>query len=248
MNATCLRSPAHELRVFRHPATLWFLCLVLAVPFQGAMGQGSPAGLPPAVVGERLDQVMSVLNDVPVYYLVHAGERPVTLPTPDGMRVAPVFFQVAAAVSMSREIEAGPAAPAEEITGFVRMGLGEMYRRRADDRAAIRFLLVGEPEQIGNARRMTASERFDSVPVFAARRTSTGEYVAMRADGRSVMPVFLEAERLEEVLREVVKITPELADDVEIEVMALESLVSALFSGDLSADAVRMIPPRPRSP
>lgn len=208
-----------------------------ANPDGSAASPGTEAG------AQQSEALLEVLNAVPVYYLVHEGNRPVTLPTPDGTRVAPVFFYPQAAMSMRDEILAGPAAPAEKIEGVAEAGLGDMYQLQSSE-GAVRFLLIGDPRQVANARRILGVDSFNAVPVFAAKQASTGRYVAMKGDaGKMVVAVFIEAERLERAIGDVMRAEASLEGDVVVDVMALDALVNGLHGGQLSTDEVQMIPP-----
>jgi hypothetical protein len=217
--------------------------LLAASPAAQAESGVTSMGMTQADGSEASPELIAVLNAVPVFYLVHAGDRPVTLPTPDGARVTPVFFHPAAAESMREEILAGPAAPEEAIEGVKQVGLGEMYQIQAAADGKIRYLLIANPRQVENAERLLGEPGFTAVPLFAAKQASKDGFIAMRsADQRLVVPVFFEAERVEHALGQVVKADSSLEGDVVIEVMALDELVNGMYSGQLPLDQVQLIP------
>ena len=107
----------------------------------------------------RAEITLAALNEVSVFYLAHDGGRPVTLPTPEGAHVAPVFFYRAAALSMREEILAGPAAPDEDITDVRRVGLGKVYLEKEARYPDVEFLLIADDRQVENARRIKSRLR-----------------------------------------------------------------------------------------
>lgn len=190
----------------------------------------------------QLEEVAQKLNQVPVFYLVREGGDPHTVSANNsGNAIAPVFFYRQSAESLQTDLsEQGSDLTIKETA------LGKVYLQLTEQKSnQPRFALIGDPGQVMQARILNEDDSFNAVPLFSVRQESTGSHLTMNdSQGNQVLPLFVESQRVKAALAIVQEQNSDMAEDLEIVAIPLETVVSDMVNGGLPFEKVQFIPPQ----
>lgn len=231
-----------------HDASRMLLAIIamsVAPALPGASAEGERPG---TLTLQDFEAVSASFDPVPVFYLVNSDGAAVAIGMPGGGVATPIFFDPETADRFRREdLERLPdddaLPPRIEV-----MSLGQLYRYQIEhgggsDPGSLKFAMVAADQHVQAAREILGDDSFNAVPVFAARRASSGEFLTIQREQRLVMPMFLEADVLKSTIDQLAKSDPELAADLAIEVLSLDAVVGDLASGALPGDRVSFVIP-----
>lgn len=192
----------------------------------------------------HLNVIADKLDAVTVYYLEYSGgERYSVDAGPGRPAVAPVFFYSASAQSLRDDLLT-KEPPVE--TRLTAAGLGEVYMSIQDSASSsVSYALIGDPWQVNEARRLNEDALFNQTPVFAVQEAASGGFLTMRnSEGVSVMPLFIESQRALAAVELMEQQNPEVQQELTVIALPLQTAISDMVNGKLSAESVIFIPPQ----
>ncbi len=183
------------------------------------------------------DNIARKLNAVNVHYLQLESGDPFSYQRGDQRLIPAFFYQEAAEYFRDDLIAQSDITSANTTTA----GLGDVYLQK--DTSAGRFVLMANPEQLAQARRFNDAPDFDEVPVFAVKHRDSGEFLTMVFDGQTILPFFIESQRVARALT-LMKAQGNNPDDWQIIALPLATVVNELYAGRLAVQKVRFIGPQ----
>lgn len=208
--------------------TLLAGCLILLLTVTATAEEG------PSTTGE---EIADKLNAVSVHYLELETGEPFSYQRDDSQLIPTFFYQGAAEYLRDDLIEQSVITYASAVVA----GLGDVYGKPDADRH--RFVLMSTPGQLAQARRFNDDPDFDQVPLFAVRHRDSGEFLTMTANEQTVLPFFIESQRVVQALS-LLETQSTDSDEWRIVAIPLATVVSDLHSGRLKVQQVQFIGPQ----
>ncbi|AFZ46679.1 Tic22 family protein [Cyanobacterium stanieri PCC 7202] len=189
---------------------------------------GKLLALPQEVIVEKL-------QSIPVFTVADEQGAPLVATNGENQnqRVAGVFISKADANNFVQQLrQSNP-----ELGGQVQVipvSLGEVYEMaeaNANQPDGIRFAYVPRQADVEQARRLNSEYR-SGVPLFVATAGDDQGYLTVRQGNQEFIPFFFEESQVRELVEGFKQSQPDMADSVQIEVVVLEGMISALEQGD----------------
>ncbi|HEY9697149.1 MAG TPA: Tic22 family protein [Trichocoleus sp.] len=197
-------------------------------------------------------QVMERLRSVPVFTLANEQGAPLVATPEEGTNrqpVAGVFINHEDAEAFLNNLKTNNPQAAQGVR-VVPVSLADVYQlaqsqeprqgaqaaQGAEDQ--LRFAFIPAQQQVDAAMTLLRQngqtvERFQGVPLFVAR--SGGEnagYLTIRQGDKQVIPVFFDKAELQGVIDRLRQQQPDLATNVNVQVVGLEGLIQTLQTSD----------------
>lgn len=173
------------------------------------------------------EQIASKLTQIPVFMILDAqGEHLKAVSSDDPNIQAPVVFldgPTAAAVLNQVEAE-GQDAQIEIVD------LASIYRSMADSSGQAPLLYFPIRSEVAVA--VELEPEFRGVPLFVPRRANSNAYLPFVQGNEVSLPMFFSREDLQTYVDWVFEDNPAGAEDIEVEVMSLEWLLTAMAASE----------------
>jgi hypothetical protein len=199
--------------------------------FGSVMVQNLPA------IALPMEQIVTKLEPIPVFTVADETGAPLVATGENNAQVAGVFISQADAQNFVQKLQ----QENPELGGQVRVvpvSLSKIYElvvNSQNDPNALQFAYVPIEAQVQQAQElMSASgqEFQGGVPLFVATTGEDQGYLTIQRDDEQVIPFFFEKQQLDNMLTNFKQEQPELAQQVQVEVIPLEVMLSTLQNSD----------------
>lgn len=190
------------------------------------------------------DQIVSKLQQVPVFLILNAEGQPLTASATDDqqeVKVPVVFLDGDTAQTFLSQ------AQEEDTNAQVALiDLGTLFQEtQAQAGGPAPLMYFPEEEELAAAASIESD--FRGVPLFFARRGEDGPYLTITQNGESSLPMFFSRNDLQTLLDRYTQENPGEAAAISVEVLSLEWLLAAMATtGDTQLDQqlsqVRLFP------
>lgn len=183
------------------------------------------------------EQVLRKLNPVPVFTVTNDKGIPLLLSGNDDTQVAGIFINPQDAESFITELKTKQPELADQVQVTL-VSLGEVYKlaqANQEQENALNFAYVPEKTEVDSAKTVLSQngqEYKGGVPLFVAKGGEDDGYLTIEKDSQQVIPFFFEKQQLENMVAKFKQQQPDLATTVNIEVIPLEGVISALQTSD----------------
>ncbi|MGY6530478.1 MAG: Tic22 family protein [Cyanobacterium sp.] len=189
---------------------------------------GKLLALPQEVIVEKL-------QSIPVFTIADNQGAPLvaTNGENDNQRVAGVFISKTDANNFVEQLKQNNPELGGQVQ-VIPVSLGEVYEMseaNAEQPDGIRFAYVPRQADVEQARQLNAGYR-GGVPLFVATAGNDQGYLTVRQGDQEFIPFFFEESQVRDLVEGFKQSQPELANSVQIEVVVLEGVISALEQGD----------------
>ncbi|MDJ0704854.1 MAG: hypothetical protein QNJ46_16345 [Leptolyngbyaceae cyanobacterium MO_188.B28] len=187
-------------------------------------------------------EIISKLSSVPVFIIVDTQGRSLMASTAENQeaQVPLVFIDGEDAESFLNNAQAQNAEFANQAQ-VAPIWLGDLYQQaqtQPDGPTQLAYIPI--EEQLESAT--TIQDSFQGVPLFVAR-FSDSTYLTVRQEGEPVLPLFFTQEDLQIILDRFGQEQPDVANEVQIEVISLEGVIQTMQSSDdPELDKIRFFP------
>ncbi|MEL4896201.1 Tic22 family protein [Crocosphaera sp. Alani8] len=190
----------------------------------------------PKVLALPEAEVVKVLQGVPVFTITTEDGGPL-IANLDDQKVTQVFMsQKDANEFLSKLKETQP-----EIGNRVKVqpvSLGEIYRfalANNTETESLRFAYVPMRSAVESAKKLLSDngqEYQGGVPLFILRGGPDNSILTIQQDNQEVIPFFFEKAPIQAIAERMKQDQPEIAETMQIEVVALENIIGSLHSND----------------
>ncbi|MFQ4135222.1 Tic22 family protein [Nodosilinea sp. PGN35] len=225
-----------------------FASLLRPLPLLTALVSGSLLGgglvmpSPAEALGE--EAIVDKLEQVPVFVILNSDGQPLTAAAEvddQEVKVPVVFIDGEAAEEfLLRAREEDPSAQVALVD------LGTLYQETVlNDAEQVPLLYLPIGNELETAVRLQSN--FQGVPLFIARQGADGPYLTINQDGQASLPMFFSRNDLQTLLDRYQQTNADAADDVVVQVLSLEWLLSMMASNndpelDAQLQQVRLFP------
>ena len=206
---------------------------------------------PPPTDSSPVDNTGSLsakLDPVPVFTIADEQGAPLVATGDDGEKVAGVFISQAEAEQFVVQLQEENPELATQVR-VVPVSLGEVYNLSESaqtEESGLNFAYVPEEESVADATNVQNAngEQYEGgVPLFVARNGPEGGYLTIERDGQQVIPFFFDLEQLEDLVARFEEQRPELAGNINIDVVPLEGVIETFeTSEDPILDQIVLVP------
>ncbi|WP_035986680.1 Tic22 family protein [Leptolyngbya sp. KIOST-1] len=218
------------------------LPLITALVSGSLLGGGLIMPLPAEALSE--EAIVDKLEQVPVFIILNSDGQPLTAAAEvnnQEVKVPVVFIDGAAAEEfLARARQEDPSAAVALVD------LGTLYQETVlNDSQQVPLLYLPISGELERATQLQAN--FQGVPLFIARQGADGPYLTINHDGETSLPMFFSRNDLQTLLNRYRESNAEAANNVVIQVLSLEWLLTTMTnSTDPALDAqlqqVRLFP------
>jgi hypothetical protein len=202
--------------------------------------------------------VIERLRSVPVFTLANSEGAPlIATPTQGEQRnpIASVFINRQDAQAFLDELKAREPQTAQGIE-VVPVPLAKIYeygvsQEERDSAEQLRFAFFPDVQQVQEAKTLLQqqggqSQEFEGVPLFVARSGGQeGGYLTIEQNDQQVIPMFFNRAELQTLLDRLREVQPEMASNVQVQVVNLEGVIQTLQSSDNEElNRIVLIPPQ----
>ncbi|HSM84326.1 MAG TPA: Tic22 family protein [Nodosilinea sp.] len=208
----------------------------------GLLGGGLMMPLPAVALSE--EAIVDKLGQVPVFVILNSDGQPLTAAAEiddQEVKVPVVFIDGGAAEEfLARAQEEDPSAQVALVD------LGTLYQETvlsSEEQVPLLYLPIGEELETAIA----LESDFQGVPLFIARQGAEGPYLTINQDGEASLPMFFSRDDLQTLLDRYEETNAAAADDIVVQVLSLEWLLSMMTSNsdpdlDAQLNQVRLFP------
>ncbi len=200
----------------------------------GTLSSFAALALPPA-------QVRSTLAPIPVYTITDNEGKPLIANVPSANNpnvtesIAGVFISRQDADAFLNQLRSNNPQLASTVR-VVPVSLAEindLANQSREQPNPIIFTFIPQAAQVEQAMAILRQAnpnvpRFEGVPLFAARTTQDQGYLTVTLENRQVIPFFFEREQLQELVDRFRSEQPNLANNIQIQVIPLEGVIQTL--------------------
>lgn len=196
--------------------------------------------------------IVEKLQNVPVFTITDAQGAPLTALVPEGDKqttVAGVFISQQDAQAFIEKLKSKNPQLAQSVK-VVPVSLAEVYQmeqKQENGEDALEIAYVPKQQQVSSALELLRQQgqqvnQFNGVPMFIATGGDEKGYLTIEREGQQIIPIFFNQEDLQGMIS---RLQPEVAQQVKIKVVDLESVIDTLqTSDDPQLNSVVLIPPR----
>ena len=187
-------------------------------------------------------EIVTKLSTVPVFIIVDSQGRSLmaSMAEDQAAQVPLVFIDGEDAETFLTNAQAQNAEFAEQAQ-VAPIWLGDLYRQaQSQPDGPTQLAYIPIEEQLESAT--SIQNTFQGVPLFVAR-FSDSTYLTVRQNGEPVLPLFFTQEDLQIILERFGQEQPDVAGEVQIEVISLEGVIQTMQSSDdPELDKIRFFP------
>ena len=183
------------------------------------------------------EQVLQKLDPVPVFTIADEQGAPLVASGEDEAKVAGVFISQQDANQFVSQLQSKNAELASKVK-VVPVSLGEVYKLAGSNESqenALNFAYVPQEAAVNSAKTIlaeTGQEYQGGVPLFVAKGGDDKGYLTIEKDSQQVIPFFFEKQQLENMVEKFKQQKPDVAANVNIEVVPLEGIIETLETSD----------------
>ena len=194
------------------------------------------------------EQVLEKLDPVPVFTIADEQGAPLVASGDDEAKVAGVFISQTDANEFVNQLKDKNPELADKVK-VVPVSLGEVYKlaeAAQTEENALNFAYVPQEEAVNSAK--TIGEKNQQpyqggVPLFVAKGGENKGYLTIERDSQQVIPFFFDKGQLEEMVAKFKEQKPDIAANVDIEVVPLEGIIETLeTSEDKMLEKIVLVP------
>lgn len=201
------------------------------------------------------NQIMDKLRPVPVFTITDSKGAPLIATVPNGNKqtaVAGIFISQQDAQTFVNQLKTKDPQLAQQVK-VVPVSLAEVYQMNRNSQQQpdpLAFAYVPGKQQVDSALALLRQQgqqvnQFNGVPLFIATGGPEKGYLTIKQGNDQVIPIFFNKEDLQGMVARFQKQQPELANQVQIKVVDLESVIETLQkSNDPQLNQIVLIPPR----
>jgi hypothetical protein len=187
--------------------------------------------LTPKVAWALSDEaIVRKLQQVPVFIILNAEGQPLTASAEsdaeDEIKVPVVFIDGEMAQEFLEQAQTEDASAQVAL-----VDLGTLYQEtilNEEDSTPLLYFPIDEEMEAATA----LQSNFQGVPLFIARQGTEGPYLTINQDGESSLPMFFSRDDLQTLLDRYAETNVADVEDVSIQVLSLEWLLSAMTAND----------------
>ncbi len=191
------------------------------------------------------EEIVKILQGVPVFTIVDAQGAPLVAVGDDNEKVTGVFISQKEANGFLQELKKQKPDVGSQVT-VQPVSLGEVVKiaqANANQAEPLGFAYVPIPTEVQAAQKMPQTEYKGGVPLFVARGGEDQGYLTIQQDDQQIIPFFLEASQINEMVERFKKEQPSMANTIVIDVIAMENVISTLkTSDDAMLKQIRIVP------
>lgn len=194
------------------------------------------------------EQVLEKLDPVPVFTIADEQGAPLVASGDDEAKVAGVFISQADANEFVNQLKDKNPELADKVK-VVPVSLGEVYKlaeAAQTQENALNFAYVPQEEAVNSAKIIGEQNQQPyqgGVPLFVAKGGEDKGYLTIERDSQQVIPFFFDKGQLEEMVAKFKEQKPDIAADVDIEVVPLEGIIETLeTSEDKMLEKIVLVP------
>jgi len=232
--------------LFEATATMKSLLRISAtLGLVGVTTIGTWLGATLQVLALPTEEIVKILQGVPVFTIVDAQGAPLVAVGDDNERVTGVFISQAEANGFLQELKKQKPDVGSQVS-VQPVSLGEVVKiaqANANQPDPLAFAYVPIPSEVQAAQRMPNTEYQGGVPLFVARGGEDQGYLTIQQENEQIIPFFLEASQIKEMVERFKQEQPSMANTVVIDVVAMENVISTLAtSNDDMLKQIRIVP------
>ncbi len=188
------------------------------------------------------EQILQKLRSVPVFTIANNQGAPLVASPPQGQKgqpVAGVFINQKDAQAFLDGLKTKNPELAKGVS-VVPVSLAEVYQLEISNKGkpdGLGFAFVPSRQQVDVAMSLLKQsgqqvQQFNGTPLFVARGGKEKGYLTIQQGNQTVIPMFFKKEELQALLDRFKQQQPNLAANVEIQVINLEGLIEVLRTKD----------------
>lgn len=187
-------------------------------------------GLPP-------EQVIELLQPIPVFTIADDQGSPLVAVGEDQQKYTGIFMSQNDAQQFFQQLQKDKPDIAQKVK-VQPVSLGEIYKiqnSNANKPDSLKFAYVATANQIQSAQEIlkaNGQEYQGGVPLFVAKGGPDEGYLTIEQNNEQVIPFFFDRGQIQSMIDRFKQEQPEVAADVVIEVVPLESVMSTLTTSD----------------
>ena len=197
------------------------------------------------VLALPIDEVVRILQGVPVFTIVDPEGGPLVALDNNNEKVTGVFISQQQANDFLQELKKQKPDVGSKVT-VQPVALGEVVKiakTEANQPEPLGFAYVPIPSEVQAAKKIPNSEYKGGVPLFVARRGKDQDYLTIQQDDQQIIPFFLEASQINEMVERLKQEQPSIAETIVIDVIAMENIISTLQKkDDTMLKQIRIVP------
>ena len=194
------------------------------------------------------DQVLQKLDPVPVFTIADEQGAPLVREVENQGKVAGVFISQDDANKVVEQIKQDNPELAKKVK-VVPVSLGEIYKLSESSESqenALTFSYLPQESAVTSAKAIGEANQQPyqgGVPLFVAKGGADKGYLTIEKDSQQVIPFFFEKKQLEELVTKFKEQKPDVAANVDIEVVPLEGVIETLeTSEDQMLEKIVLVP------
>lgn len=194
------------------------------------------------------DQVLKKLDPVPVFTIADEQGAPLVREIENQGKVAGVFISQDDANKVVEQIKQDNPELAKKVK-VVPVSLGEIYKLSESAESqenALTFLYQPQEEAVTSAKAVGEANQQPyqgGVPLFVAKGGADKGYLTIEKDSQQVIPFFFDKKQLEDLVAKFKEQKPDVAENVDIEVVPLEGVIETLeTSEDPMLEKIVLVP------
>jgi hypothetical protein len=194
------------------------------------------------------DEVLKKLDPVPVFTIADEQGAPLVASGKDEAKVAGVFISQQDANNFVTELQTKNPELASKVK-VVPVSLGEVQKLSESAQSqenALDFAFVPEQEAVNSAKAIldqSGQQYQGGVPLFVAKGGDDKGYLTIEKDAQQVIPFFFDKKQLEDMVSKFKEQKPDVAANVNIEVVPLEGVIKTLqTSNDEMLNKIVLVP------
>jgi len=194
------------------------------------------------------DQVLKKLDPVPVFTIADEQGAPLVREIENQGKVAGVFISQDDATKVVEQIKQDNPELAKKVK-VVPVSLGEIYKLSESAESqenALTFLYQPQESAVTSAKAVGEANQQPyqgGVPLFVAKGGADKGYLTIEKDSQQVIPFFFDKKQLEDLVAKFKQQKPDVAANVDIEVVPLEGVIETLeTSEDPMLEKIVLVP------
>ncbi|MGK7956561.1 MAG: Tic22 family protein [Crocosphaera sp.] len=192
---------------------------------------------PTPVMALSESEIVEFLSGIPVYTLLNQQGLPLGRQLDNGSVLTPVFMSRREAQAFATELtKIDPElANSFQIKVLPLSRLYEIARDTSTNSTRLVLEYIPSATELRAARQLVSEkgEKYPGdVPLYMAKIESEQSYLTIEQDNQKVVPVFFEKATIDQWIETVSQTQPQLAQNIDIDVISLSSLIANLEKND----------------
>lgn len=179
------------------------------------------------------EQVVEKLNPIPVFTIADEQGAPLVATGEGNAKVTGVFISQQDALKFIERLKTENPDLATKVK-VVPVPLGEVFKltQEDSDTSDLNFAYVPNEAAVSDAKTVSGGTYENGVPLFVARGADDNGYLTIERNSQQVIPFFFDKAQIDSVVEQFKTQKPELAENISIEVIPLESVIQTLQTND----------------